>query len=63
MLLEEFDPTKKAVIDPEKTVDKIKDFPPITISVFSKTLFEEVLSLLEHKEIAYNIMQWYKSYL
>ena len=54
MLLEEFDPTKKAVIDPEKTVDKIKDFPPITISVFSKTLFEEVLSLLEHKEIAYN---------
>ena len=39
MLLEEFDPTKKAVIDPEKTVDKIKDFPPITISVFSKTLF------------------------
>ena len=43
MLLEEFDPTKKAVIDPEKTVDKIKDFPPITISVFSKTLIIEEL--------------------
>ena len=38
MLLEEFDPTKKAVIDPEKTVDKIKDFPPITMSVVENIL-------------------------
>ncbi len=51
MLLEEFDPNIHAVIDPEKIVRKIDDFPQVTISCFSKFLYENVLSHFEREVI------------
>ena len=36
VLLEEFDHSKKAIIDPEMVVTKLNDFPEVTISCFSK---------------------------
>lgn len=46
MLLHEFDPNKDAVINPEMLVNKIEDFPDVTVSCFSKKLFNNVLSFL-----------------
>lgn len=46
MLLHEFDPNKDAVINPEMLVNKIEDFPDVTVSCFSKKLFNHVLSFL-----------------
>lgn len=51
MLLEEFDPGKKAVIDPDMVVDRIEGFPEITISCFSKPLFESVLALFDAEKL------------
>lgn len=36
MLLEEFDFDKDAIINPDMVVDKLEDFPEVTISCFSK---------------------------
>ena len=52
MLLEEFDPTYGAIINPQMVVSRIDDFPEVTISCFSKHLFESVLSLFEAEKIA-----------
>lgn len=51
MLLEEFDHTRDAVINPEMLVTRLDDFPEVTVSCFSKDLFESVLSLLGTKKI------------
>lgn len=51
MLLEEFDPSQKAIINPNKTVSRIKDFPRITISLFSSELFNKTLNQFDYKEI------------
>ena len=51
MLLEEFDPGKNAVIDPDMIVDRIEDFPGVTVSCFSLELFRSVLSLFDAKKI------------
>ena len=51
MLLEEFDTAKNAVIDPEMIIERIDDFPDVTISVFSYLIFEEILNILPHKII------------
>lgn len=48
MLLEEFDNSLSAVINPDMVTDKIKDFPPVTVSCFSQKLFDNILSFLEH---------------
>ncbi len=52
MLLEEFDPQRNAVIDPEMVTNKVEDFPEVTVSCFSKKLFESVLSLFDAEKIA-----------
>ena len=52
MLLEEFDPTYDAIVNPQMVVSRIADFPEVTISCFSKPLFESVLSLFEAEKIA-----------
>lgn len=52
MLLEEFDKNRNAVINPSMCVDKIADFPEVTISCFSETLFNKVLAFFDTKEIA-----------
>lgn len=51
MILEEFDPCKSAVINAEMVVSKIADFPEVTVSCFSKQLFDAVLSYFEPKLI------------
>ena len=52
MLLEEFDPTYDAIINPEMIVSRIDHFPEVTVSCFSKHLFESVLSLFVAEKIA-----------
>ena len=49
MLLEEYSAERGAVIDPGLVAKPIDDFPPVTISCFSRHLFERVLSLFEPK--------------
>lgn len=49
MILEQFDPDTRAIINADMLVKKIDDFPEVTISCFSRHLFEEVLSYFEPK--------------
>lgn len=46
MLLHEFDPSPRAVINPDRVVKKIEDFPNVTISCFSDALFSRVRDAL-----------------
>lgn len=51
MILEEFDPSKSSVINPDMIVEKIKDFPEITVSCFSHHLFKKLLDFFEPEQI------------
>ncbi len=44
MVLEEFDKTKSAVINPENLVNHIDDFPTIGVTCFSNTLFFQIVN-------------------
>lgn len=46
MILEEFDTSKSAVINPDMIVPKIPDFPDVTVSCFSRQLFANMLDFL-----------------
>lgn len=52
MILEEFDPTPSAVINPEMVKQKLDYFPSVTISCFSEKLFNKTLSLFDARQIA-----------
>ena len=52
MLLEEFDPARNAVIDPDMVAKPIENFPEVTVSCFSKFLFDAVLSDFDAKKIS-----------
>ncbi len=52
MILEEFDGNKNAVINPDMVVNKIEDFPDVTISCFSHHLFTKLLEYLSRKKSA-----------
>lgn len=53
MILEEFDPSLSAVINPEMVVEKIENFPDVTVACFSEKLFRKVLDYFEDaREIA-----------
>lgn len=52
MLLEEFDTDVDAFINPNMVVGKIENFPEVTVSCFSKQLFDKVLSFFDAKKIA-----------
>lgn len=52
MLLEEFDRERDAVINPDMVINKLEDFPDVTVSCFSKQLFDNVLALFDAKCIA-----------
>lgn len=45
MLLTEFDPAKSAVIDPQLIAAPVAGFPDVTISIFSRKLFQRMLAL------------------
>ncbi len=51
MILEEFDPSKNAVINPEMIVKKIEDFPDVTVSCFSRHLFTNLLDFFKPEQI------------
>ena len=44
MILEEFDSSLSAVIDPDMVVEKIENFPDVTVACFSEKLFKKVLA-------------------
>ena len=52
MLLEQFDPAKRAIIDPDIMFHPIEDFPETMVSIFSHQLFETVLNFLGGRQIA-----------
>ena len=52
MLLEEYDCEREAVINPGMLIKKREDFPEITVSCFSKQLFDNTLALLDAKRMA-----------
>jgi len=52
MLLEEFDSQSTAVINPDMVAHRIENFPEVTVSCFSKKLFDSVLNLFDTKRIA-----------
>lgn len=51
MLLEQFDPARHAVIDPDMVFKPIPDFPETVISIFSHQLFDAVLNFLGGRKI------------
>lgn len=52
MLLHEFDPLKKAVINPSDIMSPLPDFPESVVSVFSYRLFERLLDFFGREKIA-----------
>lgn len=51
MLLTEFDPSSRAVIDPEMCVHPVEGLPEIAVSYFSHHLFEAVLAFFQPERI------------
>ena len=52
MLLEQFDPDKNAIINPDSFLEEIPGFPETVISIFSWNLFHQLLDKLHGVEIA-----------
>ena len=52
MLLHEFDPAKRAVIDPDMIHESVPGFPETLVSVFSHHLFDKIRDFLGGKIIA-----------
>lgn len=52
MILEEFDPNKKAVINPIDIIDEEKAFPEIAVSCFSHVTLERLVKELDGVQIA-----------
>lgn len=52
MLLTEFDPEKRAVINADGSCEKVNDFPETLISVFSRQLFASLLRFLDARPIS-----------
>ncbi len=46
MILEQFDPEKRAVINPDNIYEKIADFPKVSVSCFSHVTFERLVKEL-----------------
>ena len=53
MFLEEFDPSRTAVIDPNMLNAPIADFPDVTVSCFSEALFHKVLEYMDAEILTY----------
>lgn len=57
MLLEEFDPERNAVINPEQVISPVPDFPETAVAVFSKKLFDGIAQalggrvIMEHRDV------------
>ena len=51
MILEEFDPSHSAVINPDMIVKRIDGFPDVTVSCFSRHLFANLLTFFDPEQI------------
>ena len=51
MILEEFDPNRQAIINPQDLHKPIEGFPKVVISCFSRVTFARLLENYEHDEI------------
>lgn len=51
MILEEFDESKKAVLNPEELISKIPEFPQVGVSCFSITLFNRIKEIFNPRKI------------
>lgn len=51
MILEEYDTSKTAVINPDMIVKKIENFPNVTVSCFSHSLFSKLLEFFNPEVI------------
>ena len=51
MLLDEFDKETNAVLNPDMVTERIENFPEVTISCFSRKLFNNVLETFDAKKI------------
>lgn len=51
MILEEFDDSKKAFINPSDYIKKIDGFPKVGVSCFARSTFHKLLNSFKHKEI------------
>ena len=52
MLLQEFDPARRAVINPDQMFQPIPNFPETVVSIFSHQLFDKILEFLGGEKIA-----------
>lgn len=52
MVLSEFDPTKKAVINPEDIIKPVEGMPEIAVACYSETTFERMIGELGAEVIA-----------
>lgn len=52
MLLQEFDPAKRAVINPDQMFHPIPNFPETMVSIFSHQLFYKIPEFLGGEKIA-----------
>ena len=47
MLLEEFDPERRAVINPDQVVKPVENMPEVAVTCFSRKTFERMLEDLD----------------
>jgi len=52
VLLEEFDPVRDAVINPDMIISPMPDFPETVVGIFSHRLFDRIVEFLDGQEIA-----------
>ena len=54
MLLEEFDPERRAVINPDQVVKPVENMPEVAVNCFSRKTFERMLEDLDTEIITWN---------
>ena len=54
MLLEEFDPERRAVINPDQVIKPVENMPEVAVTCFSRRTFERMLEDLDTEIIAWN---------
>ncbi len=54
MLLEEFDPERRAVINPDQVIKPVENMPEVAVTCFSRKTFERMLEDLDTEIIAWN---------
>lgn len=52
MILEEFDPEKRAVLNAENIIPKVPDFPKVVVSCFSQVTFQRLINELNGVRIS-----------